>query len=250
VSRFQHVQRDLGQYLRNPEAPLPESLQPLEARRLKIYEDLIFNNIEGFISGGFPVLRQLYNQSDWQRLVRDFIVTHECHSPYFLEISEEFLKYLQNDREMQACDPVFMLELAHYEWVELALDVSEEVLPVTAQEVLTQDLLEELPVASPLVWTLSYQFPVHHIGPDYQPNVAPEQPTFLLVYRNRLDEVQFMESNALTVRLLQLLSAQEHSSGRALLMQLGEESQFPDLQAFVSMGHDLLLKLQTCDIIL
>lgn len=250
MSSFQQVQYALGQHLRNPDSPLPESLQPLEARRLKIYEDLIFNNIEGFISGGFPVLRQLYNDTDWHALVRDFIVKHECHSPYFLEISEEFLKYLQQDRVMQPSDPVFMLELAHYEWVELALDVSEETLPVVDDEVLTQNLLDELPVASPLVWTLSYQFPVHRIGPDYRPSVEPEQPTFLLVYRNRLDEVHFMESNALTVRLLGLLSERQLGSGRTLLMQLGEESQFPDMDVFISMGHDLLSKLQNHDIIL
>jgi len=249
MSSFQQVQHELGQHLRNPDSRLPESLQSIEPRRLKIYEDLVFNNIEGFISGGFPVLRQLYTDADWQALVRDFIVKHECHSPYFLEISEEFLKYLQNAREMLPSDPVFMLELAHYEWVELALDVSEETLPVTAQELLTQDLLGELPLASPLAWPLSYQFPVHRIGPDYQPSAAPEQPTFLLVYRTRADEVQFMESNALTVRLLQLLSVQQHSSGRALLMQLSDESQFPDQDAFISMGHDLLLKLQSRDII-
>lgn len=249
MSSFEQVQYELAQHLRRPDEPLPESLESIEPRRLKIYADLIFNNIEGFLSGGFPVLRQLYNDADWQALVRDFIVKHECHSPYFLEISEEFLKYLENDRVMLPSDPEFMLELAHYEWVELALDVSEEALPVTGNESLTDDLLEALPVVSPLVWPLSYQFPVHLIGPDYQPDAQPETPTYLLVYRNRSDEVQFMESNALTVRLLQLLSAQQHESGRALLVQLGEESQFPNQDAFVSMGHELLLKLQSRDII-
>jgi len=246
---FEKTQREFSQHLREPDQPLSEVLQTIEPRRIKIYEDLIFKNIEGFISGGFPVLRQLYSDDDWASLVRNFIVKHECHSPYFLKISEEFLSYLQHEHVAESHDPAFMLELAHYEWVELALDVSEETLPVTGEELLTVDLLEGLPLSSPLAWTLSYQFPVHLIGPDYQPSSAPEQPTYLLVYRNRSDEVHFMESNALTVRLLQLLSIQEHASGRALLMQLGEESQFPDLEAFISMGCELLLKLQSRDII-
>ncbi|MCP4827546.1 MAG: DUF2063 domain-containing protein, partial [Proteobacteria bacterium] len=44
----------MARYLRDPQNnPPPEDV---EQRRLKIYEDLIYNNIEGFISSGFPVL--------------------------------------------------------------------------------------------------------------------------------------------------------------------------------------------------
>ena len=59
-------------------------------------------------------------------MVRDFFSQHKSHSPYFLEISQEFLAYLQNERTPQPEDPAGMLELAHYEWVELALTVSED----------------------------------------------------------------------------------------------------------------------------
>ena len=48
-------QMSMARHLRDPEhVPGPEGV---EARRLKIYQDLIYKNIEGFISGGFPVLR-------------------------------------------------------------------------------------------------------------------------------------------------------------------------------------------------
>ena len=85
-------QMQMARYLRDPTKQPPPA--GVESRRLKIYEDLIYNNIEGFLSGGFPVLRSLYSHADWHPLVRTFIDQHRCHTPYFLEISQEFLKFL------------------------------------------------------------------------------------------------------------------------------------------------------------
>ncbi|MFM9709917.1 HvfC/BufC family peptide modification chaperone, partial [Streptomyces galilaeus] len=58
-----------------------------EERRMAIYRDLFFNNIEGFITSGFPVLRTLYSTDDWNTLIRRFFVEHDCASPYFLDIA-------------------------------------------------------------------------------------------------------------------------------------------------------------------
>ncbi len=151
---FQESQLTMARYLRDPGHQPPPS--GVEARRLKIYEELIYNNIEGFISGGFPVLRSLYNEAEWQGLVRAFIDQHRCQTPYFLQISEEFLEFLLNNFEARPCDPPFIAELAHYEWVELALDVSEEEAPSAA---VVTDVLGIVPRLSPLAWPLSYQFP-------------------------------------------------------------------------------------------
>ena len=142
----------MARYLRDPEAvPAPPGI---EQRRLKIYEDLVYSNIEGFISGGFPVLRSLYGDAGWHELVRSFIGRHRCHSPYFLEISREFLEYLAQEHRLRECDPPFIAELAHYEWVELALDVSVETLPPESGP--EDDPLATVPVLSPLAWLLSY----------------------------------------------------------------------------------------------
>lgn len=235
---FQQLQREFAAHLRAPDRQAPPAA--IEDRRMGIYRDLIYSNIESFIAGGFPVLRSLYRDSDWHRLVRDFVARHASASPYFLQISEEFLHYLQDEREPQDRDPPFLLELAHYEWVELALDVSPEELP---RGLLREgDPLELVPVISPLVWNLSYHFPVHRIGPAFQPREAPDIPTFLLVYRDRQDEVGFMEINAVTARLLQLAQA-EAATGRELLQQLASELPQADEGAVIAFGHELLDKL-------
>ena len=86
---------------------------------MAIYSELFFNNIEGFIASAFPVLKSLYDEDDWLVLVRKFFIEHNCKTPYFLEISQEFIEYLSHQYQMTKKDPIFMLELAHYEWVEL-----------------------------------------------------------------------------------------------------------------------------------
>jgi uncharacterized protein len=207
----------MARYLRNPRSqPPPPGVEP---RRLKIYEDLVYNNIEGFISGGFPVLRTLYKDADWHALVRGFIDQHSCHTPYFLEISQEFVRYLMEDYRALATDPPFLAEMAHYEWVELALDISEEVLPDLVE---AEDLLSAVVRLSPLAWVLCYHFPVHRIGPSFRPSAAAE-PTYLAVYRNRADKVQFIELNAATARLLELVRDNEQVTAGTLLGALAGE---------------------------
>jgi hypothetical protein len=209
---------------------------------------LFFNNIEGFVSGAFPVLRSLYGDRDWQQLLQEFMAQHHCQTPYFLEISQEFLTYLQQ-RPLAEYDRPFMLELAHYEWVELALEVSE----VSLESVVADpsgDLLACLPVVSPLLWSLCYQYPVHRIGPDFQPQLPSEQPSYLLVYRDRDDRVQFMEGNAVTARLLELLQQPDAGSGRQVLLQLAEELRHPRPEQLLASGLDTLQQLQARDIVL
>jgi hypothetical protein len=210
-------QLSMARYLRNPgQYPPPAGVEP---RRMKIYERLVYNNIEGFISGGFPVLRTLYDDAAWHALVRAFVDQHSCHTPYFLEISQEFLQFLMQGYRVQDSDPPFLTELAHYEWAELALDISEEVLPADVE---VEDILGAVVRLSPLAWSLCYHFPVHRIGPGFRPLEAPE-PTYLVVYRDRADQVGFIELNAATARLLELVRDNTSDTAETLLVALAKE---------------------------
>ena len=258
---FQLMQGYFAAHLRAPDAVAAPA--EIEDRRMGIYRDLIYNNIESFISGGFPVLRSIYDEARWHAMVRDFVHRHHSHSPYFLQISEEFLQYLQTERaENGECaqDPPFLLELAHYEWVELALDVSEAEFPADlAREYADHQILDWAPVASPLAWNLSYQFPVHHLGPAFQPVDPPQTPTFLVVYRNRADTVAFLEANAVTSHLLSLIQShtgvdgadtgQQPLSGRQLLQALAGDIQHPQPEQVIDFGKDILKKLHSLDIL-
>ena len=242
------TQREFTAHIRNPaEVPIPAGI---EGRRMKIYNDLIYNNIENFLSGAFPVLCSLYRKEDWHRLVRGFVGSYRCHSPYFLEISQEFLNYLMQDYQLLPVDPPYMLELAHYEWVELALDVATQA-PEFLQQKSDCDLLTGVPRLSPLVWSLQYRFPVHLIGPGNEPDEAPAEATYLVVYRNSDEEVRFLESNSATARLLELLENNDESlSGRELLEQLAREMNADSLTPVVEFGARMLQQFLRLGIVL
>lgn len=241
------VERQLASNMRNPAKV--EGPANIEQRRLKIYQGLIYRNIESFIGFGFPILKKLFVEDRWHQMVRDFVIRHQCQTPYFFEISQEFLQYLQQEREPQADDPPFMLELAHYEWVELALDIADEDLAdITVNR--EGDLLTGTPVVSPLVWSLAYQYPVHLIGPDFQPEQPGDQVTYIVVYRNREDKVEFLEANAVTARMLELLDADPAPSGLQVLEQLAQELQHPNPQLVIDGGLATMQQLRDLDIIL
>lgn len=245
-TNFIKTQYNFTAHIRDPEnQPLPDGI---EARRMKIYSDLFYNNIEGFVSSAFPVLKSLYSDANWHKMVRDFFVRHRCQSPYFLEISEEFLAYLQNTRQQQAEDPGFLLELAHYEWTELALQVADIEIDFGTINP-NGDLLSEHPAISPLAWPLAYQYPVHRISSDFIPD-KPEQPSYLIVYRNRNNEVEFIEANAVTARLLQLINENPELTGLQALEQIAAELQTPDIDMIVQTGVNAMQSLQKEGIIL
>lgn len=245
--RLARLQRDFAAHIRDPDVnPAPDGI---EDRRMAIYRRLFFNNIASLLSGNFPVLRSLYDEDGWRRLMRDFYSRHRSQTPLFPEVAKEFLRYLQDERGAVAGDPPFLLELAHYEWVELALSIDEnepDQVPADA----SGDLLSGVPVLSPLAWPLSYRYPVHRIQAAFQPTEPPEQPTHLLVYRDRQDRVKFMQLNDVTRLLLDRLGSATASNGRALLLEVAAEIGHSDPEQVVTAGRAVLEDLRRRDVIL
>ncbi len=243
MKSFQETQLAFARHLRAPEHnPAPEGI---EDRRLGIYRDLIYNNIENFIANVFPVMRSIMGDENWHKLMRDFIATHRCQTPYFVELSEEFLQYLAQERGLQEGDPAFLLELAHYEWIELALDTNEALIPPASD--IPTDVMVAKPRVSPLVVCLNYQFPVHKVSPDYQPS-TPE-PTQLVVYRNRNDRVCFMVANAITLRLLYLLQTNTSANLGDQLQLIAAELQHKDPERLFVEAQLLVEELVQLDIL-
>lgn len=243
---FQDLQYAFAAHIRDPgRNPRPEGV---EDRRMAIYRDLFFNNISQLLAGTFPVLRKILDDGHWDGLIREFLVRHRARTPLFLEVPREFLQFLEEEREDPA-DPPFLVELAHYEWVELALQVDEAEpdLSVVDRE---GDLMAGRPVISPLAWPLAYSFPVHRIAPDFQPGEPGESPTFLVVYRDLEDRVQFLEVNAATARMLELLSANAEEHGEAILRRIAAEMEHPDPGTVVRGGAEILEDLRKRSVIL
>ncbi len=244
---FKQHQYEFTAHIRDPNnKAMPDGI---EDRRMNIYRELLYNNIEGFIAGGFPILRDIYSDENWHKMVRDFFANHQSQSPYFLEISQEFIAYLQNERQADENDPAGLIELAHYEWVELALHVSDESINMDGIDA-NGDLLNQHPIFSPLAWSLVYQFPVHTMGPDNLPEKAPELPSYLVVYRNRNDEVKFLEINSVTARLINLLQENESYTGLTAIKNIVKEMEHPNPDIVKQGGFIALQELQQYGILL
>jgi len=235
---FKAKQLEFAAYIRDPENnPPPADVKP---QRMAMYRELFFNNIDSFLSANFPVLRTLLNDRQWFELGQDFFARHASRSPHFSEIPEEFLDYLQNERDSSEDFP-FMLELAHYEWVEMALSIAKETVPAYRRN---PDDLQNLRIRlSPLAWPLAYQYPVQKISPAFLPETAPEQATFLVVYRNPEDEVNFIEITPLTYRLLEIIQAHDQVSAADCLKQVAGESNHPNPEMIMSGGLQILKEL-------
>ena len=244
---FKKQQYEFTAHIRDPE----KNAKPdgIEDRRMNIYRELFYNNVEGFIASGFPVIRNIYNDKNWHKMIRDFFANHKSHTPYFLEISQEFIDYLQNERQPQEEDPAGLIELAHYEWVELALHVSDESINMDNINA-NGNLMTQHPVFSPLAWPLVYQFPVHTMGPDNLLEEAPAQPTYIVVYRNRNDVVRFLEINPVTARLISLLQENESFTGTDAIDHIVEGMKHPNPDIVLQGGKAALDELQQHGIII
>lgn len=236
-------QNALAAHIRDPENVPPPS--GIEDRRLKIYRELFFNNVEGLLAGNFPVLRKLYGTNGWQTLIRAFYRDHDSQTPLFTELAREFLRYLETraDTDNNRDDPPWLRELAHYEWIELALQISEARNNEIAHDPYG-DLLEGRPLVSPLAWPLAYIWPVHQIGPDYRPQTPPEAPTLLMLRREADGTVSFHALTPLSFRLLERLDAEPELSGRELLLALAAEAAASDSDAFLQAGAAMLAQMR------
>jgi hypothetical protein len=245
--RFQRVQAIFTRHVRDPEhAPAPADV---EDRRMGIYRDLLYHNVEGFLADSFPVLRRITPDARWHALLREYFRSHRARTPYFPKMSGEFLRWLEQERGLRDGDPPFLLELVHYEWVETCLTFDARV-PALDDVDPDGDLLAGVPVASPLALPLMYRFPVHRIAPDFLPVDPPAQPTWLVAYRDRTDRVRFLELNAVSARLVELVTRETGHNGRDLLRRIAAELRHPDPGLVEQAGAGVLADLRRRDVVL
>lgn len=237
---FQAFQHAMARHLRDPHhAPRPSGVP---ARRMAVYNELLFNNLCGFLDSCFPVCRRLLGEPRWRRLNRAFYRDWPLHTPLQREIPREFTRYLARHAGPRL--PAWLPELAQYEWAELAVDLMEVTPPAHDPH---GDLLQAPVVLNPALMNLGYQWPVQRIGPDWRPRRP--QPTQLLVWRDAADTVQFMQLNPVTARLLALL-ATEPLTGAAACRRIATELQHPDPELLLAHGAALLEQLRAQGILL
>lgn len=226
MTDFKSIQKQWAQWLRNSEAaPQPDADQ----RRLAVYRRLVHNNIESFIERGFPVLESVLADHQWQQLMADFIANHHAKGPLFSDIGREFVSYLQSLSNSNL--PDYVLPLARYERMELdALYCETACVPPVCEGDFTA---WHWSVNPSLVWH-EFNYPVHTIRADNLPQEPLAQTMFLAVYRVDTDpkeskelhpnsHVKFMQLNAVTMLLIDVLQQQPQLSITELTEYLAEQ---------------------------
>ena len=132
---------------------------------------------------------------------------------------------------------------------ELALDLDEGDIEATVIAARDGDPIDQVPVPAPCAWLLGYRYPVHLIRRDFQPGEPPAQPTWLLIYRNRADKVQFQALEPLAARLLALVQEESGRCGRELVAQLAQESGHPEPSVLIDPARALLRGWMDRDVI-
>lgn len=238
---FAVLQRQFARQIRQPQENI---LPDYDQRRMAVYQDLFYNNLEGFLAGCYPVLKEILTVNNrWEMLTRDFMARHACTTPYFLQICEEFLVYLERN-DLPLSLPDYSHDLAHWEWMELFADIFVAEDSQTAFNVALPDAVIRI---TELAWLCQYAYPVHQISAQH----AAPQPadTYLLVHRHA-DKVGFMVLNPLSALLFQALQQNpQQQTCRQILLNLAEQTGL-DAESVINGGLQILDQWKSAGILL
>lgn len=251
-------QSEFGDYLRSQRQSDDDSVPN---RVGKIYQDLIFNNVCGFLNQCFPICKRILGD-DWRTLCLYFFQRYPTHSPYFTEIPMQFVEFLSqlsddefdktawsdeltlSDDKIIQFIPQYLPELAHYEWLELYV----ETLPNAPNKLILDD--GQTYFLNHSIQNHYYHYPVQNIGGEQ--NGTIEQTDTCLVVLRKNDRVKFVEVNVLTHLFLDFLqnSEQVYHDGTALIQDFAQSIDYADVAGLLAFKDDLFAMLATENMLL
>lgn len=169
----------------------------IEPERMALYQDLIFTTNSEIMRTAFPVLYAVLGEKQWRELIKSYLRDFKNPTTIFHEIPKYFVAYLKDSNKVS----LDLLELAHYEWLELHVSLMDceyhffQTKPQSLSEV--ADLI---PKTNASLQLMQYSHPVHEMrAADYPPTAKP---TFLAVYRDESMNVKFTLLNHASANLL------------------------------------------------
>ena len=241
------TQQRFTQHIRDPENQ--SAPDDIDDSRMKVYRNGIYLNMERMAANFFPVLKSILREEHWQSMIKDYLRDHRAHlPPYLSRLGQEFLHYLEQERDLSN-EPDFILELAHYEWIEFSLSI--DVRKINDKGINPEgDLLEGIPVLSPLAHPLSYRYPVHTISPNSQPDQEPVERTYIVVCRDRENKVNFIELNSISARLVEKIKQGKNKTGQVMLNEIAQEIPHVNSEVVIQGGTEIMEQLRQKDVIL
>ena len=243
-SELHAQQQQFCDYLRDSQQHAPPS--DVAPERMAIYARLVRNNILMFLEKSFPVLHQIIAQSYWDELTRAFIRDWPLPSPFTRDVSREFVKFCQHQPHPNQAPP-YLAAIAHYEWLEL--DLFQDPAPTPTDDIDPQgDVLLAIPCLSPWIRLAHYDYPVHQLSAAHPHSEQGDY--YFLLFRQTNFEVAFLQLNAISAHLIELLQHNVDACGAACLQTISQ--QFPQVpaDAVTAGGQQTLQQWQQLGIIL
>lgn len=219
------------------------ALQGVEARRLALYQELMFNTVAESLQSIYPYTYQFMSANGrdakiWEALVEDYRRAYPNPSHKLMGAVEHFPEFLSQQEDWLAQYP-FLSELALYEWLEMqVLNLPDSHPPMAHPHGLPSldELAHYAPVWNPSRVLQHFEYPIPelitliqtHVELENPSNAEAElktepQPLDILIYRDpHLLHVRFFCLNGLTNLLIQLSTAQPGVAYREILEQLRE----------------------------
>ncbi len=204
--------RILTAHLRNPVQQPPPGF--MDAQALELYRELLVGNFDAALRACFPLWIRCLGEARYLRWRDTFIAEHACRSPFFRQIPDEFMAYLSQNPQRLQQDLPYALELAHLEWLELALGVAQtDTVPEHSGSAAQNPWTTPLRL-NPVHALVRYAYPVQQLILRPSFSAAPvldPNPVSLYLYRDRDDAVQMLEPDALSLQILVSLDADPQS---------------------------------------
>lgn len=234
---FQTLQKQMTDFIRDPEhCPYNTSREAdtslvIETRRLNVYRSLFFSNLSGFFAGIFPKVKACLGHEAWQNIINAYLREHKAHTPLFHELGQEFLMFLQTQDLHEQPYPPFLLDLAHYEWLELAIVIQPKE-PLYFAKAITENSCIRL---AHTAWPVQYEWPVHLWNEDEASasNIV-EEPSYLLGYRTQDYTTHWM---TLTPSMYVLISAFEDNQDKTVLQIVKEVAAQMGVEVSIVQEH-------------
>jgi len=220
------------------------AIHDVAADRMALYRELFYNNILDTLSSAFPVLHQVLEEKHWQQLCQQFFARHHSSTPCLSRLSGEFVDYLQGN---QINNPGWLIELAQWEWAELDLFLAAD---ADLSLITGDDVINEIPVLSPLIRLHHFDYPVHRICKDFIPEIPDQQKNSLLAWRKADDSTGFMQVNALSADLLTRLQSNQQHTGQQLLAMMTEAHREFEPAMIMQGGSEILHAFHDANIVL
>jgi hypothetical protein len=240
LNDFRQFQFALARHLRDllgVSAPVGVSLADAAA----CTQDMV-THVSEVLAPAFPVTCALLGDEMWEHAVRLFLKDAQPHTPWASTTQRAFVDHVCENPDMQRL-PAWLQDLAHFEWLQNAVNTTPVSWPACDADA---DVMHHAVVLNPTHVEAAYEWPVHGIDTDHQPDDM--QSTYVSMLRDKDDTVHVLESSVFRGQLIDLL--RDGQTGEQAFMVLAMWLSHPEPEAFVREGAEVMAQLQREGIVL